>query len=383
MVAVTCRTEYLTARHQWGARGALGALGAGLFAFLVLGIVDVDPTTTAVVVFGAVALSAAIAAWGRLGKRGAVLLSVDDETVTFGNEASRLTSQPLSSVVSVSMEPVASSTSMSGRVMTVAGLRYLSLEFADPEHPHGTTDIWQVAVVDTDPAVSAVVERLEAAARQVSPTVRVTKSRRGDGGAVSKPDVAVQTPQPASFADVVDSEPDVPRVANAGSDEAAQRLWEAATVRHDGILRDYGAYELESELMLRFPAVTDITLEPVQNFHDALGEAQALRTDAYPGRREIADDYQQAVRRLSRAWIACESSGRKVGTGYLGRAERDDLDTALKLVNHAKGSATAQEQAAYYQRAHQIVVGLRDQGALHPPAGAMAQLEANAQRALN
>lgn len=379
MVAVTCRTEYLTARHQWGARGAWGVLVAGLVAFVVLGIIDVEATTTALTVFGAVALSLAIAAWGRLGRRGAVLLSVDDETVTFGTEAGRLTAVPLSSLVSVTMEPMASTTTMSGRVLTVAGLRYLTLEFGDAAQPDANTDIWQLAVVDTDPAVSAVVERLQSCVtpQPASSTVRVSKQRHSSS---QSPDAAGAPPIVPARA-TADS--DGPRVARAGSDEAAERLWEAATVRHDEILRDYGAYELESELMLRFPAVTDITLEQVQNFHDALAQAQALRTDRYPGRREIADDYQQSVRHLSRAWITCEANGRTAGTGYLGRAGQDDLDTALKLVNHAKGSATPQEQATYYQRAHQIVVGLRDQGTLHPPAGAMAQLAANAQRALN
>ncbi|MFW0790815.1 hypothetical protein [Gordonia sp. CPCC 205333] len=388
MDSVTCRTEYLTARHEWGARGAWTALVAGLVGFVVLKIVGINGSTTAIVVFATIAASLMIATWGRLGERGAVLLSADGATVTLGNEGKRLVSYPLATLVSVTTEGPASATSRVGQNLTVSGLNYLVLEFADGSTPGSPTDIWQIAVVETDPAAAVLIDRLRSAsatspvnlAKPFTPDVYRDTSPPNTSRTTSATPRVDLSREPSAAAS--DSGYDAPRIANASSDEAAQRLWESAIGRHDEILRAYGAYELQPDQMLRYPAVTDVTLEPVQDFHDALSDAQALRTETFPEERDVADDYQQSVRKLSRAWIACEANGRKVGTEYLGVDERDGLDTALKLVNHARGSATGEEEATYYQRAHRIVVDLRDKGAIHLPAGAVAQLEASARRAL-
>ncbi|NMO00305.1 hypothetical protein HH308_03650 [Gordonia sp. TBRC 11910] len=388
MTAVTCRTEYLTARHTWGARGAWIALLAGLIAFLVLGMVDAEPSTRSTIAFAAVAVSLAVAAWGRLGARGAFLLSVADDTVTLGNESERLVEYPTSMLVSVTTRGPAQATSTTGRNLTVAGLKYLVLDFADGSS--GVGEQWNFAVVDADPAVRAVLDRLRprpaapappvsvgaaTSAREiVEPVVAARAVRSGDKVDLNKQPGAASTPSTGY---------DAPSIATAGSDQAAERLWEAAVARHNEILRSYGTYELQPELMLRYPAVTDVTLPPVQDFHDALGDAQALRTERFPADRGVADTYQQKVKLLSRAWVACETNGKRLGTDYLGDDEKAGLDTALKLVDHARGGgSTPQEQASYFRRAHSIVTELRDQGAVHLPPGGVAQLEASARRAL-
>ena len=193
-------------------------------------------------------------------------------------------------------------------------------------------------------------------------------------------------PEPEDDGPLPGGEPDVdlrrPRIADAGTEEAARRLWEESVRRHDEILRAYAGYELDPAMLLRYPAVTDVTVEQTQDFHHALDEAGALRTDAYPGDRGIADAYQQSVRRLRRAWIACEKHGRRVGTGYLDPADRNSLDTALKLYNHAAASSTPTEQASYYGRVRDIVSTMTDRGVLHPPQAALSELESVTRRAL-
>ena len=75
----------------------------------------------------------AIAAHGRLGRRGAVLLTVDDETVYFGDERRELVSYPLESLRSFAVGGSADVTSAStGRShhLTVFGQKYLALTFA-------------------------------------------------------------------------------------------------------------------------------------------------------------------------------------------------------------------------------------------------------------
>lgn len=131
-----------------------------------------------------------------------------------------------------------------------------------------------------------------------------------------------------------------------------------------------------------YPAITDVTAEPTQMFHVALDRAQALRTEAYPGNRSLADAYGQAVVALRRAWIACESYGKKVGTSYLEPADRTEMGTAVKLYNHAISGATPAEQAAYYGRVRDIITKLVERGVLHPPKVQLAQLEAVTRRAI-
>ncbi|GAC84306.1 hypothetical protein GP2_021_00240 [Gordonia paraffinivorans NBRC 108238] len=394
MVSITCRTEYLTGRHHNSAAAAGLLTVTALVALVGLRVVGVGGMTTAAVVAGLLGCSMAIAAHGRLGRRGAVLLTVDDETVYFGDERRELVSYPLESLRSFAVGGPADVTSAStGRShhLTVFGQKYLALTFARDVPKVGShvdddldTDRWRVAIVEGDPAVTAIVDRLRAHAPE-----RVSTRKQAAAADVARSTVSVSVgsaPEPEDDGPLPGGEPDVdlrrPRIADAGTEEAARRLWEESVRRHDEILRAYAGYELDSAMLLRYPAVTDVTVEQTQDFHHALDEAGALRTDAYPGDRGIADAYQQSVRRLRRAWIACEKHGRRVGTGYLDPADRNSLDTALKLYNHAAASSTPTEQASYYGRVRDIVSTMTDRGVLHPPQAALSELENVTRRAL-
>lgn len=171
-----------------------------------------------------------------------------------------------------------------------------------------------------------------------------------------------------------------PTIAEAGSDDAAKRLWEEATRRHDTVLSAYGAYELDPAMMMTYPAVTDVTLDHVQAFQHALSEANALRTDRFPADLARAEAYQLRVRTLVTSWTACESAGRRLGTAHLDDTDKADLGRALKLYRHADRGTTAEEQAAYLNRARDIVGTLVDRGSLHPPQATIAELDSMARR---
>lgn len=347
MVPVTARTEYLTRRHRMSAVASGTVLPAGLIALVALNYVGASEFLTAAAPAVLITVGLAVAAYRRFAKPGAVVITVDGNTVHLGGEGHGIVSYPLQSLIRVSPAGPAGETTTSGRRLTVRGQKYLTLTFTT-----GTgTDEWRVAVVNTDPAVAEIVRRLEA-----------TLSEAGDADAAPAPSAS--------------------RIADAGTDEAAKRLWEDAARRHADILSSYGTYELDPAMLLRYPAITDVTVEPTQTFHVALDEAAALRTEAYPGNRSLADAYQQAVVRLRRAWIACESHGRRVGTSYLDVTERVDLDTALKLYHHAVSSNAPGEQATYYGRVRDIVTKLVDRGVLHPPKVQLAQLEGVTRRAI-
>lgn len=349
-VPVTARTEYLTRRHRWSALAAGAVLASGLIALTGLNYAGASGALTGSVVAVLITVGLAAVAYGRLGAPGAVQLTVDRDTVHFGDETHGVVSYQLASLVAMSQDGPASETlvDMDIRRLMVRGQKYLTLTFATD----GGDDEWRVAVVGSDPAVTHIVSRIHAALSESPPGD--VPSDVGSGA----------------------------RIADAGTDEAAKRLWEYACQRHDDILGAYGAYELDPASLLRYPAITDVTAEPTQMFHVALDRAQALRTEAYPGNRSLADAYGQAVVALRRAWIACESYGKKVGTSYLEPADRTEMGTAAKLYNHAISGATPAEQAAYYGRVRDIITKLVERGVLHPPKVQLAQLEAVTRRAI-
>lgn len=349
VVPVTARTEYLTGRHRLTATTSGVALVAAMVALVALSYAEVPASATAATVMALITVSLGAMTLGRLTRPGAVLITVDSDTVHLGDETVGVTGYPLSSLIAVNQAGPADETTSHGRRLTVRGRKYLTLTFAT----EGTaTDEWRLAVVESDPAAAEILRRLKA-------TVHATDAEPGAEDVVA-----------------------AARIADAGTDEAAKRLWEEAVRRHDDILGAYGAYELDPAMMLRYPAITDVTVEPTQTFHVALDEARALRTEAYPGNRGLADAYQQTIVTLRRAWIACESHGKRVGTSYLAPADRNDLDTALKLYNHAASSTAAAEQATYYGRVREIVTRLTDRGVLHPPRAQLAQLEGVTRRAI-
>ncbi|MCH5642676.1 MULTISPECIES: hypothetical protein [unclassified Gordonia (in: high G+C Gram-positive bacteria)] len=369
MVSVTCRTEYLTNRHHRAASAAWLSMLLGLFALVILNIANVSGIVTATVVAALIAVSLGVAAFGRLGDRGAVLLTVDDDTVYVGDEDHQLAGYPLTSLVSVSLGGPADTTtagsSGDGRDLRVRGAKHLTMVF-DVDGK----DTWKVAVIDSDPAAAEVIGRLRKQAPERVASKQRTEKKRESGKATSGEQEFDQKDTPG------------PRIADAGTDEAAERLWEEATRRHDKVLSDYAAYELDPAALLRYPAITDVTVETTQNFHLALDDATALRTDRYPGSRSRADAYQQSVAALRRAWIACEAYGKKVGSGYLEPGDQEDLDTALKLYRHAASSTTPAEQATYYGRVRDIVTSMADRGGLRPPEAAVEELKAVTRRAI-
>lgn len=348
VVSVTARTEYSTERHRISATTSKIALVSSLIALVALNLCGYPPVLTSGIAAVLVAVGLGAKTYGWLEAPGAVQITVGDSTVSFGDESTEFVSRPLSSLIAVNLAGPADETTPDPRRLTVRSQEYLVLTFASDTG----REEWRVAVVKSDPAAAEVFHRLT---------------------------MALPEADTCEFETTADS---AARIADAGSGEAARRLWEEATRRHDDVLNAYGAYELDPAMLLRYPAVTDVTVETTQTFHIALDEAQALRTDGYPNNRGLADAYQQAVVRLRRAWIACESHGRRTGTSYLETADQSELDTALKLYHHATSSTTAAEQATYYGRVREIITRLTHRGALHPPDAQLKELEAVTRRAI-
>ncbi|WP_030162591.1 MULTISPECIES: hypothetical protein [Actinomycetes] len=370
--AVTCRTEYRSTTHERLATAASALVIASLLELVALTIADAPPMTTGLIVIVTLGLGLLLAALGRIRDLPAVTITVDDEMVHFGNADSALHSFPLDSLLSVKQSSeLATDTSVTRSARAdqfhVRGCRYLRLRFAsNPDQE------WQIAAIESDPAAAEVIARLRAH-QPAKRTVRVGKAT----GALAKPAAAEPGYQPAQ------PPPGrlIPRIANADSEEAAKRLWQAAIKQHDDVLADYAQYELEPELLIRFPAVTDVSVDTVEIFHTRLSRAQELRTDTFPVNIDRADEYQQAVIDLRKAWVECEKYGRAVGTGLLEVNDQKELTVALSLLENAR-NVQGEQQAEYLDQIRQIVTDLTDRGSLHPQPQAMEEIDAGRRRAL-
>ncbi|GGF43928.1 hypothetical protein [Williamsia phyllosphaerae] len=285
-IPVTARTEYLGVGHRVAAAVAVALLAVGLGALVILRALRVDSSLVVGVVAGAVVGSIAVAAVGRQLSRGAVILTVDDEWIYLGNEDVTIEEIAVARLRSVAPGgAVATSTSSmrgsSARRLTVKGCGYLQLEVARLDTAPDADEVvdrWQVAVMGSDPAAQEVAARLVAL--------------------VPRRHIVVDTPTAASG-------PRIARVADAGTDDAAERLWEAATRMHDAVMSEYAPYELDTDLALRSPTVTDVTRPAVARFQEAMDAAEALRTDRFPDDRDYADRYQRSVFALREAWQRC------------------------------------------------------------------------------
>lgn len=376
MVAVTCRTEYLRPRHRMAVQGAWICTFAALIALVVLNVVGADAAVIVAATGAGLILAYVCASLGRLGARGAVLVTVDDSTLFVGDERHQIVSAPIEAVQGISLGPASQRSSVTGAAngdptdLTISGARVLTVDI-DPERIGRRLSMpnqverepirWRIGVLDGDPAATEVFDRL----RRTAP-VLPDPPRTKPGAVADNPAETVQSDAASAMRG--------PSIVDAGSDDAARRLWEDATRRHDAVLGVYGAYELQPDLLLRFPGVTDLTRPAVQDFHRALDEAMALRTDEYPRDRARADEYLQSVNALERVWRTSEKQGCDVGTDYLATSAQDGLATALGLLREGRRSETVEEQARYYAHVHRIVTGLAENGSLHPPQPAVDEL---------
>ncbi|GAB3300286.1 hypothetical protein EK0264_18740 [Epidermidibacterium keratini] len=159
-----------------------------------------------------------------------------------------------------------------------------------------------------------------------------------------------------------------------------ERLWRRATERHDVVLAAYAPYETDPFVMLQYPAISDVTQEPTAAFFEALGEAQALRTETYPDDPRLIEDYQIRVGRLERAWESARRSAHRLGRSYLDEEDAAALDQAIKLLRHAQGATSTAERSAYVDRAQGLLKDLASRGVIVLPPRVMGTIEASVRK---
>jgi hypothetical protein len=354
-MALVSRVEYLDVaarlRRYVGATLLLGSVP--LLPILVLAGIPADAVV--VIVGGSVTASLALHLVGPLiRRRASVRLGLVDEQVLIGSESTFDVVRPLTDLIAVELSDGTSTLTdvdFDRHDLQVAGTHTLELEFRGG-------DRYRIAVLPQDPVTAELIERL----RRALPNRPVEKPRVVPKTQLSAPAVSTATLSASPAADV--------------------RLWEAARITHQRVLSEYGAYELDPFLYLRYPGVTDVTREPVMDFHTALEEAQALATDTYPDDAGYAGRYRTAADALRRTWVRCERDGKATGTSYLADDDISDLATAAKLYKHAQSTDHPEEKTSYLRKVEQIVADLDERGRVHLPAPVVAAIENQVRLAL-
>lgn len=172
------------------------------------------------------------------------------------------------------------------------------------------------------------------------------------------------------------------RVDSTGA-AARRRTWDADVARHDSILLSYLPYETDPQVVMRYPAITDLTQGPTADFFDALHGAGALRTEAFPDDEHIDAAYGQRVATLARTWAAAERHARRFGTTYLDAVDARRMAQAAKLLRHAEGATTEEERATYLGQAKALIDALVSEGAVVMPERARAVLGGGAARPID
>ncbi|MFT4087666.1 MAG: hypothetical protein QM658_11040 [Gordonia sp. (in: high G+C Gram-positive bacteria)] len=195
-------------------------------------------------------------------------------------------------------------------------------------------------------------------------------------GALVIPSLGSSTTRPSAFAVPVFTAPDPPRPAAV----PVRKRWEQAVEQHGAVLSAYAAYELDPAMLLKYPAMWDLSASTVVDFHDALELAGSLRTDEFPG-DEHAGDYIDAVSMLRTDWAKADKFARSTGTAHLGDDDARAARRALKLLNHADGTA-GPERVSYLEQVLTTVDDLNDRGAISAPQPIHDELRARVQRAI-
>ena len=165
------------------------------------------------------------------------------------------------------------------------------------------------------------------------------------------------------------------------SSQTRRHRWDRACTHHDGVLAAYGAYELDPAMLLRYPGMWDLSAQEIMDFHDALELAGTLRTEQFTD-DSICQEYIDSIAILRSAWHRADRFARSTGTSQLGDDDARDCRRALKLLDHANGTAGA-ERAAYLQQVISTVDRLTERGIVAKAPTIHAALEAQVRKALS
>ena len=148
--------------------------------------------------------------------------------------------------------------------------------------------------------------------------------------------------------------------------------WDDAVARHRATTQAFADVECDVGAALRLPALADVTQPATARFVDAFAEANALRTDEFPGAGH-AEGFVAAVERAEQAWAAALETAQRKRDAQFDAAERRLLTQVQALLGVAESSASeAERRTAYRQAQHRLAELAKRTGWRLPRPAALA-----------
>lgn len=132
--------------------------------------------------------------------------------------------------------------------------------------------------------------------------------------------------------------------------EANTNAWNKLFAQHDELVNQWAEYELNMEMLIKYPVLTDVSHPKVQRLHKAIQEASLTRPDKADRNVFPVDGaYGKAVVELSGALTSAVNEAKKVAWSNFTTAERRRLQTAIQMLKMAQdaGASPHERQAAY------------------------------------
>src|SRR5215207_9619549 len=97
--------------------------------------------------------------------------------------------------------------------------------------------------------------------------------------------------------------------------------WDNAVERQRATAQAYAEFECDLQALLRLPALADVEQPATARFVDAFAEANALRTEEFPG-PDYARRFVEAVEHAEQAWSAAVEAADRKRDSRFDQAER-------------------------------------------------------------
>lgn len=153
--------------------------------------------------------------------------------------------------------------------------------------------------------------------------------------------------------------------------------WDDAVSRHGATAEAFAAFECDLDAVVRTPALADVEHPPTARFVDAFAEANALRTDEFPG-PEHAQRFALAVEHAEQAWSAAVEAAERTHDSRFDPAQRRLLAQVRTLLGVAATSAFESERRTAYQQALRRLADLERRSGWRVPRAAALALEQRA-----
>jgi hypothetical protein len=150
--------------------------------------------------------------------------------------------------------------------------------------------------------------------------------------------------------------------------------WDDAVARHRATAQAFSDFECDLRALLRLPALADVGQPATARFIDAFAEANALRTEEFPG-SEYAPRFVAAVERAEQAWTAAVEAAERKRDARFAPGERRLIAQVESLLEVAASSRYESERRTAYQQARRRLAELERRTGWRLPRPAANVLE--------